>query len=390
VTTGAADLLAGGDDNAPGLEPIDGAEQRITARSPLQLFWRRLRRDRVAMVALVFIVLILLVAIFAPLIVDIAGAPDPSATDRNTLDDFGLPSTDLNGGAFNSVHLFGVDGIGRDVFSRTVYGARASLAVAFISSIISVTIGVVVGMVAGYYRGWVDSILSRIMDIQLAFPVLLLAIGLGAACSLGEGCLGAKGVGFGIAGFAAVVGIGISVVGRLRGNRSLLAPIITAVVVALAVVFAFAGPSKGLLKPGLPVVIFVIALSQWPYIARIIRGQVLSLREKEFIEAARSLGASNSRIIFKEILPNLVAPIIVYSTVLIPTNILFEAALSFLGVGVQPPTPSWGAMISEATSIFQDAWWFMLFPGLALLFTVLAFNLIGDGLQDALNPRAKK
>ena len=192
------------------------------------------------------------------------------------------------------------------------------------------------GMIAGYFRGWIDTFLSRIMDIQLAFPVLLLAIGLGAACSLGDGCFG------------------------------------------------------GLLQPGLPVVIFVIALAQWPYMARIIRGQVLSLREKEFIEAAKSLGASDMRIIFREILPNLVAPIIVYSTVLIPTNILFEAALSFLGVGVPPSTPSWGAMISDATNIFDIAWWFMLFPGLGLLFTVLAFNLVGDGLQDALNPRSKR
>jgi peptide/nickel transport system permease protein len=189
-------------------------------------------------------------------------------------------------------------------------------------------------MVAGFYRGGIDSLLSRIMDIQLAFPVLLLAIGLGAACSI-KGCFG------------------------------------------------------GILQPGLPVVVFVIALAQWPYMARIIRGQTLSLREKEFIESARAAGASNRRIIFREILPNLVAPIIVYSTVLIPTNILFETALSFLGVGVQPPTPSWGAMISEAQSIFDIAWWFMLFPGLALLLTVLAFNLVGDGLQDALNPRRK-
>jgi peptide/nickel transport system permease protein len=134
-------------------------------------------------------------------------------------------------------------------------------------------------------------------------------------------------------------------------------------------------------------VIFVISLSTWPYMARIIRGQVLSLREKEFIEAARSLGASDSRIIFRHILPNLVAPIIVYTTLIIPTNILFEAALSFLGVGVQPPTASWGAMIADATDIFDTAWWYMTFPGLALLFTVLAFNLVGDGLQDALNPK---
>ena len=136
--------------------------------------------------------------------------------------------------------------------------------------------------------------------------------------------------------------------------------------------------------------IFVISLTGWPYIARIVRGQVLSLREREFVEASRSLGASNRRIIFREILPNLVAPIIVYGTVLIPQNILYEAALSFLGVGVPPDQPSWGAMISDATSIFQDAWWFMLFPGLFLLVTVLAFNIVGDGLQDALNPRTSK
>ena len=193
-----------------------------------------------------------------------------------------------------------------------------------------------VGLVAGYYRGWVDTVLSRLIDALLAFPILLLALGIGASCSLGNGCLG------------------------------------------------------GLVQPGLSVVIFVIAFVNWTYIARIIRGQVLSLREKEFVEAARALGASNRRIIFREILPNLVAPIIVYSTLIIPTNVLFEAALSFLGVGVQPPNPSWGAMIADATDIFDTAWWYMVFPGAALLLTVLAFNLLGDGLQDALNPRAGK
>jgi peptide/nickel transport system permease protein len=333
LSTGApTDLLQA---DGPALEPVDAKEAAIAARSPLQLFWRRLRRDKVAMTALVFIVVLILVAVLAPLVVKIFGAPDPKAPDRTTLDDFGLPDPE-RGGAFSDNHIFGVDQLGRDVFSRTVYGARISLEVAIIATTISVIVGVTAGLVAGYYRGWVDSVLSRIMDVQLAFPVLLLAVGLGAACSFGNGCFG------------------------------------------------------GILKPGLPVVIFVIALAQWPYMARIIRGQVLSLREKEFVEAAKSLGASDGRIIFREILPNLVAPIIVYSTVLIPTNILFEASLSFLGVGVQPPTPSWGAMISEAISIFDIAWWFMLFPGLALLLTVLAFNLIGDGLQDALNPRSSR
>ncbi|HMD52112.1 MAG TPA: ABC transporter permease, partial [Solirubrobacteraceae bacterium] len=132
---------------------------------------------------------------------------------------------------------------------------------------------------------------------------------------------------------------------------------------------------------------FLISLASWPYIARIIRGLVLSLREREFVEASRALGASNARIMFREILPNLVAPIIVYATLSVPLNILLEASLSFLGVGIRPPTASWGQMIAAATPIFNTAWWYMVFPGLALLLTVLAFNLLGDGLQDALNPR---
>jgi len=141
------------------------------------------------------------------------------------------------------------------------------------------------------------------------------------------------------------------------------------------------------IEPGAGVVIFVITLVSWTYIARIVRGQVLSLREKEFVEASRSLGASDARIVFKEILPNLIVPIIVYATLILPTNILLEAALSFLGAGVQPPNASWGAMIADATGVFDSAWWYMLVPGLALLFTVLAFNVVGDGLSDALNPR---
>jgi len=331
LSTSSPDLLSADD---AGIAPADG-EAGIVARSPLQLFWRRLRRDKVAMVALGFIVLLTAVALVPGPIVDVAGAPEPTARDTGSLDDFGLPDPET-GSAFSSNHIFGVDQLGRDVFSRTVHGARVSMAVALGATLIAVIIGVVVGMIAGYYRGWVDSLLSRIMDIQLAFPVLILAIGLAAACAIGRGCFG------------------------------------------------------GLLRPGLMTVIFVIALASWPYMARVIRGQVLSLREKEFIEASKSLGASDTRIIFREILPNLVAPIIVYSTILIPTNILFEAALSFLGVGVQPPTPSWGAMIAEATGIFDIAWWFMLFPGLALLLTVLAFNLVGDGLQDALNPKSER
>jgi peptide/nickel transport system permease protein len=325
MSTGTTELL-GAEGAAEETGIVDG--KQVTALSPLQLFWRRLRRDKVSMVALGVVVLAILIAIFAPLIVDITGAPKPNVQNSDLLDDFGSPSGP------SAHNWLGVDQRGRDVFSRVVYGARISLLVAFISTTIVVIIGVVLGLIAGYYRGIVDSLLTRAMDVMLAFPVLLLAIGLGVACA--DGCL------------------------------------------------------NNTIRPGLSVVVTVIALSLWPYMARIVRGQVLSLREKEFVEAARSLGASNSRIIFREILPNLVAPIIVYGTILIPQVILFEAALSFLGIGIDPGTPSWGSMISDAVGVFDVAWWFMTFPGLALVLTVLAFNLVGDGLQDALNPRTSK
>jgi peptide/nickel transport system permease protein len=321
---GASDLLHAED---PGLDQMIRGEQAVAARSPLQLFWRRFRRDKVAMVALGFIVLLVLAAIFAKPITKLVGAPPPSVQETSSLDDFGLPTGPSRD------HLFGVDTIGRDVFSRVLYGAQVSLTVAFVGTGLSVLFGTILGIMAGYYRRWADTIIARSLDIMLAFPVLLFGLGVATACSGQNGCLG------------------------------------------------------GLIQPGLSVVVAIIVLANTPYVARIIRGQVLSLREKEFVEASRSLGASNRRIMFRDILPNLVAPIIVYTSLFIPANILLEAALSFLGVGVQPPRPSWGAMLSDAVGIFSDAWWFMFFPGMALLLTVLAFNLVGDGLQDALNPK---
>ena len=309
----------------------------IQARSPWQLFWRRFKEDRLAMASLIFIGVLALLAILAPLLVDVLGVPDPDARDPNSLDPFYATATGPS-----SDHWFGVDQIGRDVFSRTLYGARVSLVVALSATFISTALGIIAGLLSGYYRGWTDTIISRGVDVLLAIPYLLLATGLAAACT------------------AAVTG----------GSGS-------------------AGCLGGLVKPGMGVVIFVISVTSWTYMARIVRGQVLSLREKEFVESARSVGASNLRIIFREILPNLTAPIIVYASILVPQVILYEAALSFLGVGVVDQ-PSWGQMISDATPIFSDAWWYMLFPGLALLLTVLAFNLIGDAMQDALNPRTKR
>jgi peptide/nickel transport system permease protein len=391
VSTGAAELLQ----DTGGLITDEAVEtrQEIAARSPLALFWRRLKQDKVALTALGFIVLLIVVAIFAGQLVKLFGAHPPNAQNSNALDEFGSAAAPGHG------YIMGTDGLGRDVFSRTLYGARVSLMTAFIATGLIVVIGVTLGMIAGYYRGAVDTVLSRSMDVVLAFPVLLLALGLGAACSL-QGCLSANSVGRDLL-IAGVVIVAIPVLaagissargragfGAITGSDWALRLAPGAIVIFFGLIFAFLVSSKKtLIEPGLAVVIFVITLAGWPYMARIIRGQVLSIREKEFVEAARSLGASDTRIIFRHILPNLVAPIIVYTTLLIPTNILFEAALSFLGVGVQPPTASWGAMIADAIEIFDTAWWYMTFPGIALVLTVLAFNLVGDGLQDALNPR---
>jgi peptide/nickel transport system permease protein len=326
MSVGASELLVEGEATVETVE-LGGGE--ITARSPLQLFWRRFRADRVAMVSAGFIVFLILVAIFAPLIVQVLGLPSPYAQNPNLTDAFGTPIGPT------SAHPFGTDYLGEDVMSRVIYGTRVSLEVGILGTFLATLLGVVLGLIAGFYRGWVDTALSRFCDVMLSFPILLLGLGIGAACAV-NGCLG------------------------------------------------------GLIQAGVPTIIVIIVIAGWTYIFRITRGQVLSLREREFVEASRSLGASNRRIMFREILPNLVAPIIVYASLLIPVNILFEAALSFLGVGVKPPTASWGQMIADASGTFTTVWWYMLFPGIALLLTVLAFNLVGDGLQDALNPKADR
>ena len=326
MSFGASDLL----EPEATVDRVELVPGGVVARSPRQLFWRRFRSDRVALVALAFLSILIFVAIFAGQVVSLTGAPGPNTINTGALDLFGQPTGP------SSTHFFGLDQIGRDVFSRTIYGARVSLVVAFVSTVLTTVIGVVLGLLAGYFRGWVDTLVSRAVDAWLAIPYLLLATGLAAACSFGNGCIG------------------------------------------------------GTIKPGVPVVIAVIALTSWTYPARIIRGQVLSLREKEFIEAARSLGASDSRIIARELLPNLTAQIIVFASTFLPSAILFEAALSFLGVGVQPPTSSWGQMISDATPNFATQWWYMMFPGLALLLTVLAFNFVGQAVGDALDPRGQR
>ena len=317
-------------ETAEALRGPEGGE-KVAGKSPRELFWARLKQDKAAFVGLALILVLVLLAVTAPLIARIVGHGPNELFTREMTDEFGLPRGP------NGDFLFGADQAGRDVFVRTIYGARTSLLVALVATGFAVVVGTIFGILAGYFGGKIDTLISRAIDIILSMPILLFAIGIAAACSAtASGCL------------------------------------------------------NGLIKPGLPVVIFVIALFTWPYIARIVRGNTLSIREKEFIDAARSLGAGNARIMFREVLPNLVAPIIVYATVIIPNNILFEAALSFLGLGVPQSTPSWGRMLSDAAVVFEVAWWLMFFPGLFLILTTLAFNLLGDGLRDALDPRSNR
>jgi ABC-type dipeptide/oligopeptide/nickel transport system permease subunit len=312
---------------------LAGGGVSIQGRSLSQIAWIRLKRDRVALGGAVLIVFLILVAIFAPVIVGLLGHP-PNEFHQDLID----PNLQTAKGRFGGISrhfLFGIEPLnGRDLFSRAVYGSRISLLIAFFATALSMGIGTLLGVVAGFFGGWVDTVISRLMDLFLAFPLLIFALAL--------------------AGVVPDTAFGLS------GDTLRIA-----------------------------LLIFIIGFFNWPYIGRIIRGQTLSLREREFVDAARSLGARSPYILFRELLPNLVAPILVYFTLLIPTNILFEAALSYLGVGVHPPTATWGGMLADATHYYQIAPGFMIVPGLAIFVTVLSFNLLGDGLRDALDPRGR-
>jgi peptide/nickel transport system permease protein len=307
--------------------------EKIQGRSLSQIAWGRLRKDKVALAGGAFIVFLVVTAILAPLITKITGG-SPFEYHQDLMSPYipNIPAGSFGGMSWQ--HPMGLETVnGRDIFSRVLYGARISLLIAILATGVSVSIGTTLGVTAGFVGGWVDSFLSRLMDIFLAFPILIFAL-------------------------------------------------------ALAGVF----PNQAFGLSGTPlrraVLVFVIGFFQWPYIGRIVRGQTISLREREYVEAARSLGARNSYILRTELLPNLMAPILVYSTLIIPTNILFEAALSFLGVGVPPPTPTWGGMLADAVN-FYTVPHFMFWPGMAIFATVLAFNLFGDGLRDAFDPRSR-
>jgi peptide/nickel transport system permease protein len=293
--------------------------QAIEVRSQWRLVWRRLRRDKAAVASAAVILIIAALALAAPAFAALTGHGP-----AQQFPDTGLSATGAPAGPGARFWL-GADELGRDLLVRLLYGARISLFVAVVTTLIGTVFGVSAGLAAGYLGGWIDTALSRLVDAVLAFPYLLLALAL-----------------------AAVLG------------------------------------------PSLPVVIGVISFFAWSGIARVVRGQAISLRERDYIEAAKSLGAGPLRIMFSEILPNLAGPVLVLATLSIPSAIIFEATLSFLGLGVQPPAASWGNILAGAQNYYSVAWWYLVFPALALLITTLAFNLLGDGIRDALDPGAER
>ena len=271
-----------------------------------------LSRNKLTFVSLVFIVLLVVLAILAPYIVPY---PKHISDAANVAFKLTAPCQE---------YLFGTDELGRDIFSRTIYGTRISLLASVFAVALAMLIGITLGAIAGALGGIVDDIIMRICDIFLSFPSLLLAI----------------------------------------------------------VIAAFAGPS-------LTNALIAIAISWWPWYARIVRGQAISLKERQFVKAARALGNVQSKIIFQHIVPNCMGPVIVQATMDLGGIILTLASLSFLGLGAQAPTPEWGLMINTSKTYFMNAWWYSVFPGLAIFVTVLAFNLIGDGLREIMDPRTR-
>ena len=318
--------------SATALDPGSAAAEQVVApfRSPWRDTLRRFGQDRWALAGLVFLLALHLLALGAPWFVPHVLGQD--AFRQHMMDKITVAGRPVDVVSEDGLPIgpspgfpLGADLSGRDVLSRVIYGARVSLLVSMLGTALALALGLVVGLISGFYRGIADTILSRFVDAMMAIPILLLAIALASV---------------------------------LRGGS-------------------------------VWIVILILGLVNWTYLARIIRAEVLSLRERDFVEAARAVGAGDAAILFRHLLPNLVGPVIVFATLSMAGNILLESALSFLGVGIQPPVPSWGNMIQEGMSFYNVAWWITLFPGFAILLTVVSFNLVGDGLRDAIEPGSR-
>ena len=310
----------------------------VEGRSPAQLAWRKLRQDRTAKISSAIIAFFIILAIIAPVFTWIMNTT-PDEFHPETLDPEFATNPIGRFGGISGTHWFGVEPrTGRDVFLRFVYGARTSLTIALTATLVATIIGVIIGLVSGFFGGKTDLVLSRTMEITLAFPSILFAL---AVTPVLENILESWGL--------------------PAGNTTRI-----------------------------PVMIFVLAMFGWPYIARIVRGQVISLREREFVEAARALGASKYHLVFNQILPNLWAPILVTVALNIPTMITAEAALTFLGAGVIDPASDWGAMLLASVPFYSINPTYTFIPGFALFLLVLAFSLLGDSIRDALDPRGSR
>jgi peptide/nickel transport system permease protein len=340
-----ADTSAVGVLNVAAEEEEVKAPKAIVGRSPGQLAWARLRRDRTARATIWVLGFFIFIAIFSPVIELIYGV-GPTQNDPDLLGYDTLPLGYLGGMDWTGnnpqgqIHILGVmPGTGWDIFMQFVYGARTSLVIASLATLISVAIGVVIGVVAGYLGGWVDQILSWFIDYMLCFPFVLMAIAV------------------------------IPIVNTRIGD-----------------------PGTGYVTPfeRMMTIIIVFSIFGWLYTARLVRGQVISLREREYVEAAKAAGASGSHIMFKQILPNLWAPILVTFSLSLPATVTAEAALSFLGIGVEQPTPDWGRMINHSISYMQADPAYLIIPGFSIWALVLSFNLFGDAMRDALDPKSSR
>jgi peptide/nickel transport system permease protein len=311
---------------------------RIEGRSPSQMAWERLRHDRTAWVSAAMVLFFIAIAIFSPIFQWIVHLK-PNAFSPSVLDSANGAMPKGPFGGISTTHWLGVEPrTGRDVLLRFVFGARTSLSIALAATIVATIVGVLIGLVSGFFGGKVDQILSRLMEIVLAFPSILFALAI-----------------------TPVLENVLQQAGLHPGNQTRI-----------------------------PVMIMVMSTFGWPYIARIVRGQVISVREREFVEAARALGASRSHLVFRQILPNLWAPILVTVALNIPTFITTEAALTFLGAGVVDPTSDWGQMLLTSVPFYSVDPTYTFIPGMALFLLVLGFNLFGDSVRDALDPKSSR